>query len=113
MKDFALKSGMELLLTRCAGGNQCSSATFGLDCTELTEQILAHCHAEIVKILLVPKAAGHATTFDARGHHVKSRGAEQCLSGSGGANCLLLAMAVIEEPGSQRVTRRGEEIRNI
>src|SRR5256885_17252102 len=113
MKDFALKSGMELLLARCAGGNQCSSATFGLDCAELTEQIFAHCHAEIVKILLVSKASGHATAFDARGHHVKSCGAEQCLGRSGGANCLLLTMAVVGEPRFQRVTRRGEDIRKI
>jgi len=64
---------------------------------DLTEQIGTDGEAQVVEIFFVSEAARHATALDVGGDHIKSNVHEQLHGRLGGADCLLLAMRVVEE----------------
>src|SRR5450755_4891422 len=101
MQNRAAHTRHKLLMTGDPASHQHPLATFQVRLTHLGKQVLADRHAEFVIIVLVPEASRHAAALNRRRYDVETRRPQEF----DGLRCsiagLLLAVSVVEQPGSE------------
>ena len=106
VKDLPPHSRKKLLVTRNATGYERTRATFLISLPDLCEQVFPDRHTQLVIFSLVAKAARHPATLDRRGDDIKAGGSQDL----DGLCCRtarsLLAMRMVEKPGSLRTATR-------
>jgi len=98
MEDLSAGEEFNLIGTgRAAGGNQTiSGIVFGF--VQLGYEVLADFSGDLVEILFVPEAAGHATTFHGRRYNLESQGLEKCNRRRSRICGSLLTVAMVKNP---------------
>src|SRR5580693_5891715 len=113
MHDDPSHSGNKLLMAGNPAGYQHPRAALLFGLLYLGTQAGADGHAESVVIRLVAETACHTTALDRRSGNVKSGGAQHVDGLRCGGAGPLLAVRVVEEPGTEARLGGGKEFRKI
>ena len=100
MQHGTPRRALQLLDAGDAAGKQRVAAHGALGGLPLLDKLFGHGLADIVEILLVAEASGHPATFHLRTGDIKSETPQKFDRDGWVANGALLAMRVIEDPGS-------------
>src|SRR5271166_3375787 len=102
----------QLLMTRRATGNERTRGIL-LGRSHLREKIFADRHAQFVVLAFVAEAAGHPATLYGRRDHIEAARPKNIDGLTGGVAGPLLAMRVVENPGSMRRAIRRKDGREL
>src|SRR5664279_440820 len=113
MQNGATRSRRKLLMTGDPAGHQHSGVSLQVRPAHLGKQVLADRHAEFVIVVFVAEASRHTAALNRRSYNVETRRPQKFDGLRCGIAGLLLAVSVVEQPGSKTRLGRWKQFRKV